>query len=365
MAGLYIHIPFCHSKCVYCDFYSVARRSAPDEVIDGITREYETRRGEIGEDFTTIYIGGGTPSILSASQLERLTAPLDLSKAVEFTIEANPEDINPDKVNAWLAAGINRVSLGVQTLDDAVLRRLGRRHTSAQAIDAINLLAAKGIHNISADLIYGLPGISSEGWENDLRCIIDTGITHLSAYCLTCYDGTMLHRMQLAGRFTPLSDEETEERFNSLRRITSAAGFEHYEISNFARPGYRSRHNSTYWHPRGTWVGLGPSAHSFDGKVRRADCAPVDQWLSRLPHPYDIEPETELDLINDMIVSSLRTTEGLDLQYIPNDYAECLMRNAAPLIEAGHMTFCHNRLAIPSAEWLVSDRYIREVMLDS
>ena len=270
----------------------MTRLSAMEEVVNGIIMEFESRKDEIDEAFTTIYIGGGTPSVVPVDILLPLIESLPTESVREFTIEANPDNITPELVARWKQADINRVSLGVQTLDDKVLKSIGRRHNGRQAIEAIKMIAEGGINNISADLIYGLPGISQNRWEQDLDAILSTPVTHLSAYSLTYTEGTMLHKMWQQNRITPLSDEETELRFNTLRNMTAAAGFEHYEISNFAKKGYKSQHNSTYWMPEGKWLGLGPSAHSFDGTTRRIDIPDTSEWLSRLPNPYTIDEET-------------------------------------------------------------------------
>ena len=182
MVGLYIHIPFCRSKCTYCDFYSLPRMAKADAVVDGLVEEFKARRSEIDEEFATIYIGGGTPSSLSPEQLRRLVSNLPVQSTREFTIEANPDDINANSVRQWVDMGINRVSIGVQTLCDPVLKSIGRRHSAQQAIDAIHCLNDNGISNISADLIYGLPGVYQQQWERDLDTVLSLPITHLSAY---------------------------------------------------------------------------------------------------------------------------------------------------------------------------------------
>lgn len=363
MAGLYIHIPFCKSKCIYCDFYSMTRLSAIEEVVNGIIREFESRKYEINEPFTTIYIGGGTPSVVPCDILLPLIEALPLDCVKEFTIEANPDNITHELVAKWKQAGINRVSLGVQTLDDKVLKSIGRRHNGRQAIEAIKMIAEGGINNISADLIYGLPGISHNRWEQDLDAILTTPITHLSAYSLTYTEGTMLYKMWQQNRVSPLSDEETELRFNTLRNMTAAAGFEHYEISNFAKSGYQSQHNSTYWEPTGKWLGLGPSAHSFDGVTRRIDIPDISEWLSALPRPYTIDEETDLDRVNDIIVTTLRTAKGLNLNDIPERYRHRVLESASRHIASGAITRNSDNLRIEQSRWLISDAYIRDLII--
>ncbi len=325
--------------------------------------EFESRKDEIDEAFTTIYIGGGTPSVVPVDILLPLIESLPTESVREFTIEANPDNITPELVARWKQADINRVSLGVQTLDDKVLKSIGRRHNGRQAIEAIKMIAEGGINNISADLIYGLPGISQNRWEQDLDAILSTPVTHLSAYSLTYTEGTMLHKMWQQNRITPLSDEETELRFNTLRNMTAAAGFEHYEISNFAKKGYKSQHNSTYWMPEGKWLGLGPSAHSFDGTTRRIDIPDTSEWLSRLPNPYTIDEETDLDRVNDIIVTTLRTANGLNLNDIPEKYRHRVLESASRHIASGAITKNFENLRIEQSLWLISDAFIRDLII--
>lgn len=341
----------------------MTRLSAMEDVVKGIMQEFEYRKDEINEPFTTVYIGGGTPSVVPVDILMPLIESLPLDHVREFTIEANPDNISPELVSQWKRAGINRVSLGVQTLDDKVLKSIGRRHNGRQAIDAIKMIAEGGINNISADLIYGLPGISQNRWEQDLDAILNTSITHLSAYSLTFTEGTMLYKMWQQNRVSPLSDEETELRFNTLRIMTDAAGFEHYEISNFAKSGFQSQHNSTYWKPCGKWLGLGPSAHSFDGATRRIDIPDISEWLSALPRPYTIDEESDLDRINDIIVTTLRTANGLNLNDIPAEHRLKVLESASRHIESGAITKNSDILKIEQSHWLISDSYIRDLII--
>ena len=363
MAGLYVHIPFCHSKCIYCDFYSTPRREDVDAVVDGLISEFKHRCREISEPFETIYFGGGTPSILSPSQFEILCEVLPIKSAKEFTIEVNPEDVSDETVRVWKACGVNRISMGVQTLNDDVLRKIGRRHSSRQVYEAINSFTKHGITNISLDLIYGLPGIDQSGWEDDLNRTLSLPIKHLSAYCLTYHEGTMLYKMAKTGRVLPMDEDETVRRFEALRAITAEHGFEHYEISNFARKGFRSRHNSSYWNPRSKWLGLGPSAHSFDGHTRRIDIPDIKTWLQKLPAPYEIDEENDLDRINDNIVTALRTIDGIDLDTIPPEFRSRLLLDARPYIERGNMVLTDTHLSIPPSQWLMSDSYIRDLII--
>lgn len=361
MAGLYIHIPLCRSKCIYCDFYSTPVLTRADAVVNGLIAELHRRRDEVGE-ISTIYIGGGTPSVLSHEQIKRLVEALPTEHCTEFTIEVNPEDISADTVALWRSLGINRVSMGVQTLSDDILRTLRRRHTAAQALQAIATLQQGGITNISCDVIYGLPGLTAELWTDTLHRLLDSGITHLSAYCLTVYEGTMLHRMIERGQLQVTDDDTEAAQFDLLRQIADAHGFEHYEIANFARPGFQSRHNSAYWLADSQWLGIGPSAHSFDGILRRIDHPDTVRWLAELPYPCTVEEETPTERLNDFIVAALRTTLGLDLGAIAPEDAAAILRDAAPFLANGSMTLHDNHLAIKAEHWLIADSFIRRLL---
>ncbi len=361
--GLYIHIPFCRSKCIYCDFYSTPALERMENVVDGLISELRYRRDEISADFHTVYIGGGTPSVLPPQLLERLVDAINIKAVEEFTIEVNPDDVTPSAAAHWHNLGINRVSIGIQSLRDPILKMIGRRHTAAQAFAAINTIFDSGIHEISADLIYGLPGLEEKEWAQDLETLLNAPITHLSAYCLTYHEGTMLHKMLCQGRVSPVSDELIELQFNALRKITADHGFEHYEISNFAKPGHRSLHNSSYWNPDSRWLGIGPSAHSFDGSSRRIDDSRISSWLNRLPYPCDIDEEDDIDRLNDNIVTALRTVDGLDLGTVPAPYRRQLLDEARRFIAHGNMTVRDNHISIPSSRWLTSDAYIRNLII--
>lgn len=360
--GLYIHIPFCRSKCIYCDFYSVPRLETMQQVVEGLIKEYSHRRNEIDAPFDTIYFGGGTPSIIPVDLLWQLVEKLPLQCAEEITIEVNPDDVTIENAREWQAMGFNRVSMGVQSLDDDTLRWMRRRHASAEALQAIDTLHAVGIDNISCDLIYGIPDMSETVWKDSLTRLLDSEITHLSAYCLTYSEGTALDIMYKKGKATPPTDVTIERQFRLLRTLSAEAGFEHYEISNLCRPGKHSRHNSIYWSATGRWLGIGPSAHSFDGHTRRIDIPDIKCWLQQLPYPVNIDDETPLDRVNDIIVSSLRTAAGLDLEALPDNIANGIISDAQRFIENGQMKLENNHLRISAENWLISDSFIRELI---
>ena len=357
--GLYIHIPYCRGKCIYCDFYSTPRREGMEAVAGGIAAEIRAR---VTEAPRTVYIGGGTPSIMPPGLLAEIVGAIPAERVEEFTVEANPDDVDAAWAREMRALGVNRVSMGVQSLDDKVLRQIGRRHSAAQARRAVDVLLGEGIDNISCDLIYGLPGQSAEGWRIDLEAMLGWPIKHLSAYCLTWSEGTALHRMMLGGKLSPAGDADLAERYRVLCEMAAETGLEHYEISNFARPGYRSRHNSLYWERGGSWIGAGPAAHSYAGGERSYNPADIDGWLARLPMPGIMEEETATERVNDRIVSALRTAEGLDTTEIPAALRAGMIRDARRHIEAGTLVADGTRIAIPERYWFVSDSIMRDLI---
>lgn len=364
MAGIYVHVPFCTAKCAYCDFYSVARPDYADAYIGAVEQDYVARIGELGgEAVETLYFGGGTPSLLSPGQFGRLASIFDISDLKEFTIEVNPDDVSPDKVKAWIDAGVDRVSIGVQSLDDGELRTVGRRHDSRQALSAIELLQRSGISNISGDLVYGLPGQTAPSFVRSLNQLISSGIKHLSAYSLGYEEGTRLWRWLQEGRVVPADDDLTLEMYTSLCRVAASAGFEHYEISNFALPGFRSLHNSAYW--CGTpYLGLGPGAHSLDScGVRRYVPSDIKTYLKAPCTASVIDEEDNTDRANDRIMVSLRTAGGLDLTLFDDGDRAKIEAAALPWLESGDLVESPSGFAIPERSWMLSDAIIRDLLL--
>lgn len=352
MAGLYVHIPFCTVKCAYCDFYSGPLRNFDAEAyVEAALSELQARRGEVevGKDglFDTIYIGGGTPSAISPSLLRQFLA---LGKpGAEITVEANPEDVTRQWADGIVEAGANRVSMGVQSLVDSELRTVGRRHTAARAIEATATLREAGIGNISLDLIYGLPGQTVNSWRRSLDGVIGLGVEHLSAYLLSIEPGTRLYAGREAGKFEEATEETVEQMYAMLCKSAADAGFEHYEISNFARPGMHSRHNSSYWDFT-PYLGLGPGAHSFDGKLRRFNPPDLRKYLLSPSTAFEIEEPEEHSLHNDMVFTSLRTARGLDPSALnPSELPDA--QRLLTLTDEG-------RYRIDESRWLTSNSII-------
>lgn len=362
MAGIYVHVPFCRAKCAYCDFYSVARPGLAEACVDAVIREFRARWSELGgQPVRTLYLGGGTPSVLGAGLFARLAGELPRAEVEEFTIEVNPEDVVPEKIDAWLQAGVNRVSMGIQSLEDTELRAINRRHSAAQALQAVELLKEKGIANISLDLIYGLPGQTADSFRRSLEGCISVGATHLSAYILSYEPGTLLTRRLEKGDIAQAPEELIEEMYGILCDRTAAAGFRHYEISNFARPGFESRHNSSYWDLT-PYLGLGPAAHSLgaDG-VRRFHEPDIRAYLAA-PENVVAEQESEEERLDDLIMISLRRAAGLDLTMIPDGRRAELMKAAAPFLESGELRMEDHFLRVPERHWLTTDAIVRDLM---
>lgn len=356
---LYIHIPYCHRKCTYCAFYSAVTAADKQQYVDALCRELEWRRAEMAHPLRTVYFGGGTPTLLAASQLRQIVdvirANYDVSQVEEVTIEANPEDLTAEFLAALVGMDFfNRVSIGVQSFRDEDLRVLNRRHSAMQSREAVTRVWKAGIGNISIDLIYGLPGQDMAAWRVNLEAAASLPVTHLSAYALTIEPSTMLQRQVEEGRVVPADEESVIAQYHELLAWAASHGFEQYEVSNFSRPGRRSRHNSRYW-DRTPYLGAGAAAHSFDGLRRRWNVADVQQYLAGIQQgivPFDTEALTEADAFNEYVMTALRTCEGIDKALVPPAFAAPLARDIRRYVAAGLIeeTATHYR---PTAEGLL------------
>ena len=345
MAGIYIHIPFCKSRCIYCGFYSTTSLELRQRYVEAICREMEIRN-ERSEIIDTVYLGGGTPSQLTIEQLRQLfiyinkvypLTPNISPLTPEITIEVNPDDVTIEFAVALKQLPINRVSMGIQTFNDQRLQFLHRRHTAQQAITAIDTLRQAGFQNISIDLMYGFPDETLSDWEADIDAALALKVEHLSAYCLMIEEGTPL-RQWITNNGQWIMDEELERTmYEMLIDKLTAAGYEHYEISNFARKGFRSRHNSSYWN--GTpYIGLGAAAHSYDGRSRSWNVADINAYIKGIEQGKRIFEEELLDddtRYNDTITVALRTKEGIDLSLLSKKYQDYCMKNARRYLNDG------------------------------
>ena len=367
MAGLYIHIPFCKSRCLYCDFYSTTRLDLRQQYVDALCCEMQLRAHE-ASCIDTVYLGGGTPSQLTAGQLLQLFEAIyiynNVSTGAEVTIECNPDDVTDGFAERLSQLPVNRVSMGAQTFADERLCFLHRRHRSSQIAGAVSLLRRQGIRNISIDLMYGFPGETMDEWATDVQTALALGVEHLSAYALQYEEGTPLFAMLQRGQVSEVDDELSRRMYYHLVDRLTSAGYEHYEISNFALTGYRSRHNSSYWNQT-PYTGLGAAAHSFDGTSRWWNVSDIQQYITGIERG---EPCVERELLtpdnryNEMVMTALRTCEGLSLSALSDGHRTFCLRQARRFLEGGLLEQRHGRLLLTHDGLFVSDMVMTELM---
>ena len=331
MAGLYIHIPLCTQRCSYCDFFSTTLLNKRVELIDALCKEMKMRADYLPVDanvLETIYIGGGTPSLLSSSEINILIdcaldsfPHVDTGK-MEITMEANPNDLSDSYLKELSGTAINRLSIGCQSFNDTTLKIINRRHNAEEAKNAIANARKYGFNNISIDLIYGLPLQTIDSWKDDVATAIALKPNHISAYCLELHEGSLLTKKISKGELTEMDEADCLTCFKHLREATSASGYEHYEISNFAQKGFHSRHNSSYWHDI-PYIGIGPAAHSYNGVSRQWNVSHLPKYLKAISEnrlDTEIETLSVTEKYNDYILTALRTSDGIDFQYISNRF---------------------------------------------
>ena len=364
MAGLYFHIPFCKRICSYCDFYKSADLRRMDEVLAAMGRELEAQRGYLGgEPVRTRYFGGGTPSLCTPAQIGELLARaadlFDCSAVGETTLEANPDDLDASRLEALRRAGVDRLSIGIQSLDDACLRLMNRRHTAVQAVEAVRAARRAGFDNVTVDLIFGIPGFGGDALRRSLDGVLELEVEHVSAYHLTVEPHTALGRRAARGEFAPVDEAVSEREFATVHDALTQAGYEHYEVSNFARPGFRARHNAAYWHGE-KYLGIGPAAHSYDGRERHWNVDSVDRYLAGEAAGHEIL--SDRDRFNEYVMTRLRTAEGIDLAEAEQLFGERrigrLKAQARGMETGGALVSDGRRLAIPPRRFLVSDAVI-------
>lgn len=320
---LYLHIPFCKQACTYCDFYFVTQTQAKAAYVKALGQELVLRKEEINPALISIYFGGGTPSLLEEAELAYLMEIIHkhykVPQGIEITLEANPEDMKQERIKAWLGAGINRLSVGVQSFEERDLLFMHRNHTGIQAETAIKTAQDAGIENISLDLIYGTPNLTDLQWHHNLEKAIQLEVPHISSYALTVEPKTALHKQITQKKIAPLSETQAEQQFGILMDTLAQAGFEHYEISNFAKPHFYAQHNTHYWKYT-PYLGVGTAAHSFDGSVRRWNVKNITHYCTQLDkQQLAIEEEEKLtptQKINEQIMTGLRTQWGVSLDLI-------------------------------------------------
>ncbi len=373
MAGIYIHIPFCRQRCRYCAFYSSTLYNIEEEYTDALCKEIVQRKEYTGNaPIGTIYFGGGTPSTLPVGLLRRicdtLYASYPVSEKPEVTIECNPDDLTPEYLEQLRALPFNRISMGIQSFNDTQLQRLGRRHTAEKARQAVNNARSAGFENISIDLMFALPGSTAQDWQHDLDCAIALHPDHLSAYNLMYEEGTPLYRSLQRGEVNELSEEENIEQFGMLIERMKAAGYSHYEISNFAQPGKESRHNSNYWNDT-PYIGFGAAAHSYNGTSREWNIDDIKAYIEGInsgKRNFGIEQLSEAERYNDTVLTRLRTAKGLPLDWMKEKFSKKLnchmLHSAKKEIALGNLKEENGHLSLTGKGIFISDAVIRELI---
>ena len=374
MAGIYIHIPFCKSRCKYCDFFSTTHLEKRAQYVAALLEEWRMRAHEVKEPIHTIYIGGGTPSMLDDSSLQMIieairresslnstaiSEPLQGDEAMlqEITMEANPGDITLERAQAWRKMGINRLSIGVQSLDDELLQLIGRRHTAEQARKAVAAAQAAGFDNISIDLMYALPSQTMEQWQKDVAEALQMGVQHISTYGLIYEEGTVLMTLLDHGVIEAVDEDTEMQMYDYLVGQLAANNFEHYEVSNFALPNRQSRHNSSYWNNT-PYIGLGAGAHSYDGQVRQWNISDLDTYIAQAM-AHQLQPEKEVlseeQRHTERVMLGLRTNSGIGIDEIDRSKAQ-------PYIAQGMLIAKDNRIVATTKGYHILNRIIEDLI---
>ena len=333
MAGIYIHIPFCKSRCKYCDFFSTTDLEKRSQYVDALLCEWQDRRNELRDPTRTLYIGGGTPSTLDLESIEKILLNIvqpdsTWCKIEEITLEVNPGDVTKEKAAAWRKMGINRLSMGIQTFDDTLLQLIGRRHTAQEARNAVAIAQAAGFDNISIDLIYALPSQTMEQWQKDVAQALQLCVQHISSYGLIYEEGTALTTLLEHGQIEAVDEDTEMQMYDYLVEELTANGYLHYEVSNFALAGRESKHNSSYWHDT-PYLGLGAGAHSYDGQTRSWNISDIDLYIEQalehrlLAEKEELTPDTRH---MERVMLGLRTNKGVAIEDIDMSKAEVYLQ---------------------------------------
>jgi oxygen-independent coproporphyrinogen-3 oxidase len=373
MAGLYLHIPFCKQACYYCDFhFSTDTRSRP-AMTDAMVREMIMQKKYLSETVETIYLGGGTPSLLTLKELDILFSTVGknftLGPSVEITLEANPDDLTKEKILGLRDAGINRLSIGVQSFNNNLLKFLHRAHDGSRARHCLEDVREAGFTNISIDLIHAIPGLTDDEWQNTLREALRFSPEHISSYALTLEEKTVFGNWSRHGKYNMVPEENTARQFEEMMDVLIGAGYEHYEISNFCKPGFYSRHNSSYWR-QSPYLGIGPSAHSYNGESRQFNIRNNANYIRAILEgtiPFEKEILTRENKINEYILTSLRTQWGCDLQYLKKELDDDLMARSRPCLtqiqEHGLAVLSAEKLRLTRSGKLLADKIVEDLMI--
>jgi oxygen-independent coproporphyrinogen-3 oxidase len=367
MAGIYVHIPFCKQACHYCDFHFSTNTKKQPQLLLGLRNELKIQHNYLaGERINTVYFGGGTPSLLSAEEINSILGIIrkdfELNPAAEITLEANPDDLSREKLYALKEVGINRLSIGIQTFDDSILKFLNRAHDSQLAISCLSDARHAGFENISVDLMYALPGQTLTDWKKNVRQAIELNPEHISAYSLTIEEKTVFGKWAGKNRITPVDNDVSAQELLTLMDELDYAGYLHYEVSNFSKPGYMSKHNSSYWKAE-KYLGIGPSAHSYNGTSRQYNISSNHLYLKAIESgqiPATIEVLSREDMINDWLLTTLRTSWGTNLKKLRDEYQFDLLKihgnYVQKLIENGHATLTSETLILTKSGRLLADK---------
>lgn len=374
MAGIYFHIPFCRKACAYCNFHFSTSLKAKQNVLAVMAKEMAERQNYLqGQQVQTIYFGGGTPSLLNKEELLFLLTTLktifSVAPDVEITLEANPDDLGPEKLSELKAAGINRLSIGVQSFRQQDLEFLGRIHSAEQAKKSLQSAQAAGFTNITIDLIYGIPGLSDEAWLQNLQTVTELGLPHLSSYALTIEPHTLFHNMIKTGKIAAPSDDQAANQFDLLTKWAVQNNFDHYEISNLAHNGFYSKHNTSYWLNK-YYLGIGPSAHSFNGYSRQWNIANnniyVKNFHNGLPY-FEVEQLSLSDRVNDYLLTRLRTKWGADTSFIEAEFGASILRqimaDARHEIKRGNLQLINKKLLLTPQGMFFADGIIASLFI--
>ena len=372
MAGLYIHIPFCSSKCHYCNFFSVASLKFKNQIIQSIQDELYLKSKITDEKIETIYFGGGTPSILNSNELDtifdKIFKNFKVSSSPEITLEANPDHITSENLFDWNRLGFNRLSIGIQSLDEEILKNLNREHTNIQSIKAIELALKNGFSNLSCDLIFGIPGQTNKKLLQDLKIFLEFQITHISAYNLTVEHRTALDFLIKNNKYPKPSDDQSIEQFYLCSDFLKSNNYEHYEISNYALNKQYAKHNTNYW-KQIPYLGFGPSAHSYYNKIRSWNSASINSYIKQIESGNFHEEFEKIDRItefNEYIMLSLRTMWGIDLDFIQMNFVEFqsqLEEKIKKEISIGNIHRIENRILLTNKALIISDNIISNLLM--
>jgi oxygen-independent coproporphyrinogen III oxidase len=374
MAGLYFHIPFCKQACHYCDFHFSTNQTLKQELVNQLAEELSLQKDYLeGEPIETIYLGGGTPSLLTAQELELLFTSIQknyqVATDIEVTLEANPDDLNSQKLNELKAAGVNRLSIGIQSFDENVLTFLNRAHTAAEALGCVDAAHKAGINKISIDLIYSIPGQDDNMLQKNLATALALRPNHISAYSLTVEEKTVFGRWASKGKLLAMEEDQSAQQFELVMDSLTQNGYQHYEISNYCLPGFQSKHNTSYWKGK-KYLGLGPSAHSYNGGTRQFNISNNHLYIKSIQKgivPFEREELTNENKINEYLITSLRTEWGCNLNYLIEQFGYDLATHNKPylnqLVANSLINLSDNTITLTRAGKLLADRIASDLFV--